>query len=354
MKLLGLINQFNRVGSPNSNKWQAFLRLFCVSQIKTITASLLILLSLTAAAHEQCRELFSVFTWKRYHQESNSLFTKALHGDESKGEKELAFYWHTSNPSILKREDDNTFKYAYSNKSRTIYSNHPDKDAETPLQSVSTLFGRPDITNAEILREFIKNYEGKVPEEIIQEIEYIESEIGRTSDDRQSFGYVATALAEFGGKILGTYRVFNGTRAHSTTDPRLPSERSFSFRKLKTKTAAYLKHLRRKKPNLPIFELGKFSNIGDATVQERVRSLIELFWLRYFIDNAPPDAIFVAHVDSKAHVRRYQSRYGFKIFEQIITDGKETNEFVLMATAAELREAFSKLYPIVKPDVTIL
>lgn len=313
--------------------------------------SILLLISLNVSAQNKCLALFGTFSWVDYRQQSDAIFKKVLHGDESKNEQELYFYWHTANPSTLTKINESTYAYTYSNKRMVNYSNHPDQAAATPLQALGTMMGRQQITNAEILHEFIKNYDVKAPADVIEEIKYIESQI---PDQRQSFGYIATAPAQYGGKLIGTYRVYNGTAAHSQSKPDLPSERSFAYRKIRTKTSDFLKHTRESNPHLPIFELGKFSLLGTAEMRDRGRQLIELFWLRYFIDNAPPEAIFVAHVDSKAHRRLYESRYGFKMFEQIITPGQSTNEFILMVTAADIRIAFNKLYPISKPDITIV
>ncbi|MGZ5280282.1 MAG: hypothetical protein ACXWC9_10085 [Pseudobdellovibrionaceae bacterium] len=321
-------------------------------------ASLFILLSTVffssfAAAALSCHQAHSADFFAHWQDESNRLFWKNMLGDSSQGESELAFYWHMGNPMNLKKVGKNRYISTPSGKRMRIYENHPDLESPFPLQAVNTMMGRQSISNMELVLVFLKNFKDRGTPEIRKAIEELEEMISDSANSRQGFGYVATAPAHLGGEFLGTFRVFNGMPSHSNTPATLPFEHLFLKYGVSSKTVKQLRVMRGLDPNALIFEIGKFSLDGPSSLTKRARNMLELFLLRYYVDTLPPEALFVVHCTSLAHVRHYEQRYGLRVVEEIQVPGKGTREYVLQATGQELREAFRKSHQLPHTGVQI-
>lgn len=290
--------------------------------------------------------------FERWRKESNRVFRANLHGDAAKGEKELYFYWHTGLPMNLQKTDTGKYALVPSGKRMRTYQNHSDPASEHPLQVVNTLMGRQDTTNVEMVEAFIENFKDRGSPQIIAAIKELEEMIANMANPRQSFGLVATAPVAAGGKVLGTFRVLNGIPSQSNTPAYLAFEYLFRVYGVRSKTVELLEKLRHD-PNALILEIGKFSIDAPPEVVDRVRNLLELFLLRYYIDTYPPETNYFVHCVSKAHVRRYEQRYGLRVIEEVHVPGKGTVEYILSGTGHDLRQAFSKLHAIPEPGIEI-
>ncbi len=101
---------------------------------------------------------------------------------------------------------------------------------------------------------------------------------------------------------------------------------------------------------LKIAPFGKISLEAQVESRERARSLMELFWLKHYVDSMP-EATFYAHVATGAHLRHFQHRYGFRLAEEINIPGHKEKEYIIKATSEDFRNAFEKLYPIPRIQV---
>jgi hypothetical protein len=321
--------------------------------MRAMVALFITIFSQWASAGPQCAAVFEFDTPLAWKAASDRVFKKNMVGADA-SENELYFYWHTAYPTELKKRPDGKLTAVHSSSRMRLYHNHHDLSVPEPLQAVNTLFGSQDTSNQRMLRGFIENYKERVSEEIIQEVKAIEDLIASLSDNRQSFGYVASAPAEWGGILFGTFRVFNGTQSHSQSSPLTPMERSFLLDGVNTKTAERLAALRKLNPNTLIFEIGKFSVNAPAKIARRVRNMLELFFLRYYVDALPPDAHFFVHAVTEAHVRLYVSRYGFHVVEEVKVPGQVETEYILEANGEELRQAFEKIHGLPRRGIEIL
>jgi len=162
-------------------------------------------------ASPYCATVHKLDSMVEWRQKSNQLFRDKMLGQQNQGEKELYFYWHTANAFNLQKIDDSRYMAVPSQKRMRIYRNHTDLEAANPLEIVNTFLARQDTSNAEMLKAFIQNYKGRTSETIIQAIKDLESLMANLANERQSFGYVATAPASHGGEMLATMRVYNGS-----------------------------------------------------------------------------------------------------------------------------------------------
>ncbi len=324
--------------------------------------SLLVLISNGAQAVSLCSAVLNVDTYatnpvdtvSTWRKESNAAFRANMLGDATKGEKELFFYWHTSNPANLKKISDTQYASVDSGKRMRVYRNHSDLNAENPLEIINTFLARQNTSNVEMLNAFIANYKGRVSDPIVKAVKELEGLMAELANIRQSFGYVATAPAEAGGLILGTFRIYNGSPSHSNTPSLLPMEYSFLKDKVQTKTLERLHKLRLSNPKVLLYEIGKFSLNAPVESQDRVHNMLALFLLRYYIDVLPADTLYFAHAVSKAHVRLYKSRYGFRVIEEVTVPGQAEIEYVLEATGAQIRAATTKFHNLPSIGVEII
>ncbi len=68
------------------------------------------------------------------------------------------------------------------------------------------------------------------------------------ANPRQSSSIVAMGPAALGGRVIGTFRVFNGTPSHSATPALLPYEYVFMKYGIESTTAKRMQELREKEP----------------------------------------------------------------------------------------------------------
>lgn len=340
--------------------------MYYILAMSRLLLSFIILFNLSALASSLCSSVFkldsqldgqtisavdSVSQWRK---ESSALFRANMLGDALKGEKELYFYWHTANPFNLEKLTDTQYANVESNKRMRIYRNQRDLNAENPLEITNTFLARQNTSNREMLNAFIANYNGRVSEPIVKAVKELENLMAELANMRQSFGYVATAPAEAGGTMLGTFRIYNGSPNHSNTPSLLPMEYSFLKDQVQTQISDRLNKMRMKDPNILLFEIGKFSLNAPVDSQDRVHNMLALFLLRYYIDVLPADTLYFAHAVSKAHVRLYKSRYGFKVVEEVIVPGQPEKEYVLEATGAQIRAATVKFHNLPSIGVEII
>lgn len=312
---------------------------------------LVFIFSLSLQAQVACSGVHNFDSRKSWSDQSHALFRQQMLGDPSKGQKELYFSWSMPKPMEIRQISDSMYVRYKSNKSRRVYQNNEDLNSPFPLQATNKLMGvMLPFKNDSILRAVYKNYEGRIQDEIIDMVKGVEEQIAQTADDRQEIGFVATGHPDYGGKIIGTMRFFNGTKAHSPSPAMLPLEYAFKMRGIPLQTSEKLQVLREQNPNALIYEIGKFSLEAPVEYRDRARSLLELFWLKHYVDTMP-EATFYAHVATRAHLRLYQNRYGFRVAEEISIPGHKEKEYIIKATAEDFRKAFEKLYPIPRIQV---
>ena len=290
----------------------------------------------------QAHHLTPAEIWKK---KSNELIRQNLLDLSTSGENDLYFYWHIANPPKLRMINDTQAFVLRSGRPIAIYQNNSDFTSEVPLKGLNASLTGPDISNIELVEAFIQNFKHRGSPEIIAAIRELEGLVSALANSRQGFGYVATAPAAAGGEIQGTFRVFNGSPMHSHAPAELPMEYLFEKYGIETETSKRLKKLR-EVPNSLIFEIGKFSVDGPPAIAERVRNLLELFLMRYYLDTYSPDANYFVHCTSLAHLRRYEQRYGLTLIETVQVPGSDKQEYVLYGTGKQIRDALSKVHPI--------
>jgi hypothetical protein len=316
---------------------------------------LLFSFSLSSQAQRVCSGVYKFNTRKDWRIQSDILFKKYLVGQSEKGEYELYFTWSMAYPLRLEKVDESTYRMVRKGDPRDNYSNNPDPDSPSPLRVLHRLFGVKLHENDIFFQEIYKNYGGRIDPMIVKMIGDVEKTIETVADSRQELGLVATNYPEQGGRILGTMRFFNGTVSHSATPSFFPLEYAFALRDIPIKFSKKIRTIQRRDPKILMYEIGKFSLEGAPAERDRARALLELFWVQNYIDSVPSNSLFFAHVATEAHLRLYQKRYGFRIFETVeISRDPPKNEYILVATAGELRKAFEKLYPLPSVDFTVL
>lgn len=305
------------------------------------------------SASSICHQAHRLSAPERWRVESNRLFRENLFGAESNGASDLYFYWHIAYPAELKKLEANRFLLTPSHKRMRIYQNDPDPLAENPLKPVNTFMGTQDVSNIQLVEAFLKNFKNRATPETEASIREIEKLIATLANPRQGFGYVSTAPAEKDGRLIGTFRFFNGSPSHSDTPADLPFEYEFRQLEIQTKSSALVQKLR-EDPNAVIFEIGKLSIQAKSSIAKRVRNLLELFWLRYYVDTYTADAQYFVHCDSLAHVEHYERRYGLRLIETVPVPQLRETHFILSATGTEIRQALQKHHPIPSRGIEIL
>jgi hypothetical protein len=80
--------------------------------------------------------------------------------------------------------------------------------------------------------------------------------------------------------------------------------------------------------NFKVFEVGKFSLTGEGEKRTRSRNLIELIWLTEYAE-IYPNALFLAHINSKVHEDHYAESYGYRVLETFSNgDGKGVEKLI--------------------------
>lgn len=327
--------------------------------MRIIAYLLIFILVGSAQAQMSCADVVSIDSstakLQRWRKAWQDLFREKLHGDVSKGDRELFFYWHETNPLNLQKANGDEYQLVYSNKRRRIYSNNPNPDSPNPLETTNTLFGRADHSNIEMIEAFKSNYSRYVSQGVMQAVDGIETHIQNLSDPRQSFGLVATAPPELGGRIIATFRVFKGTVSHSNTPAEFPAEYSFKNDNVQPEIGKKLVELRKKNPNQLLHEFGKFFVNADSKREaERARALLELFILNKYIDTVPADTIAIIHTVTPTQNAKHEQHYGFQVIENFSVAGQAEQDYILLATAKEMQTTLRRTYPLPLLDLKIL
>lgn len=206
-----------------------------------------------------------------------------------------------------------------------------------------------------VLRAFLGNYKGKTSPSIIAAIDDLHTLLTDVSNDRLGFGFVATGPPEKGGIVLGTLRIFSGGQDFSDSHPLLPMEQSFLKDGVNPDTSYRLAKLRRSHPGKSLFEIGSHSiNIPenkDPKLAERVRTIIDLFYLRYYLSRIDDDAIFFSHVLNPIVARKNGIRYGLRTVEKVTVPGQKEIERIQEATAKTIKQRLAESYGIDKTQL---
>lgn len=190
------------------------------------------------------------------------------------------------------------------------------------------------IPPKEFYRSVYNNYEQVFPDEIIRVLNKTDEAL---DPSRASLG---TVFHE--GKIAGTWRVYEATR-RSKGDPGdlLPYMRSNALRNVPALKADEIikKEIDSGKR---VAEMGKFSVDYRLPPEARgeVVETIEKNWIKLADKN--PEAVLVAHVGTKLHVRLYR-KYGFKVIEEYKVPGTDITEWILTTTGKEFSDTLKSI-----------
>ncbi len=214
---------------------------------------------------------------------------------------------------------------------------------QTPIVRVSHLFVSETLKPAEFYHKVYDNYRGIIPEATIANLHAADRNL---SQKRTTLAIVEQVnINESTGNpsqqapaTVATMRFYEGTRNLAKPDvaaEKLPFEALNEERGLaRLAIQEYLQAQR--ELGRKIFEVGKFTIEGSPAekIREQTRDQLEYFWLKAFAEKNP-EALFVGHVVTKAHVRLYERRYGFRVTETYSgPDG--SLEYVMTTTGREL------------------
>lgn len=270
-------------------------------------------------------------------------FRKHLFGDEKENTVEnpdLSIIWQVNFPENLAQVDSQYWLLRMHKKISVDYDVNP-ANADRPYMRVNRMMSTP-LPDLRFFETVYKNYKDRIRDDIVQQVKAVEEKLPEL---RQSYGLVFESINQ---SVIGTIRVFDGTPRRlndtfwdwrSTIPPTLPFEAIFNARKIPVNFIKKLEQMRKDSPYTPVFELGKLSLEGNsAKVNDRALKALELFLYDYYLTRYP-DAIFVVHVASAAHLRLYQKRYGFEIEEKVEIPGTDQVEHILTLSAAKFKEA---------------
>lgn len=319
----------------------------------------------------QCFSFYSMRPADRAVYKINRQLLTALNGTAESNMK-LSFFWivqwsQKSSSYWLKREDPIWYKEfpdLYKPPTENSFVRFTDFRLPKDLaylhetENVAPIRGHVEVESHEwirnqslvVLRAFLKNYEGKSSPAATRAVEDLHKLLNEVSNDRLGFGYVSTGPPEKGGIILGTFRIFSGHQNFSHTSPLLPMERSLLKDNVKPKILERLAKIRAENPNRMIFELGSHSiNIPehlDPRLADRVRSILDLFYLRYYLARMDDDAIFLSHVLNPIVARKNAIQYGLITKERVRIPGQNEIEHIQEATTTEIANRLGTAYGI--------
>lgn len=191
-----------------------------------------------------------------------------------------------------------------------------------------------EIPTKEFYAAVRNNYEQVFPDEIIKVLSKTDESL---DPSRLQLGSVM-----HDNKIAGTWRVYEATKK-SAKDPGdiLPYMRANALRNVPPNKAdeiikAEIASGKR------VAEMGKFSVDYrlDPAIKGEVVKTIEKNWLKMADEN--PDAVLVAHVGTKLHVRLYR-KYGFKVVEEYKVPGTDITEWILTSTGKDFSETLRSI-----------
>jgi hypothetical protein len=234
------------------------------------------------------------------------------------GLADLAFEWKVPHVEFIRKAGDD---YAYLKPDRKPVRTYlfDVREEERPFVGLAQFMSRPN-PQSNFYESVYGGYEGRIRDEIVDLVEKVENELPM---GRQSYGMI-TELDQ-PSKVIGTVRVSDGTLARSDDfsldDARLPFERIFKARGSKAGYQDELDEMRNADPFRNVFEIGKLTLEGSVRDRDRSLKAMELFLLTHYIERYP-DATFVVHVASEAHLKLYQKRYDFEI-KSMVHFGKD-------------------------------
>lgn len=294
--------------------------------------------SLAYGSSVQCEDVYNSDTRILWNTKFNQLMSTLIYGKE--GQSPLYFYWHRPYPPLVKLVGGKMMIYPAAKRMR-VY--HTDEDASSPtgLMYINKLFAKRDISNATLIDYFLQKFAPKASKSIVESVISVENQIARNSNERQSFGYVGIGPEYVTRQLLGAWRVYEGTKSFSDSDPRLPFELGYKNISVEVKTVTRLEKIRNDNPNLKIYEIGKrFLDYDSATFSkesiERTRSILDLFLLRFYVDLSPPESLFFVQVSDPKLAEKLNMRYGFRIVEEINIPGQVETDYILEATGMEM------------------
>lgn len=264
-------------------------------------------------------------------------FLRLLLGDSEKN-PDLRVIWRVHRPENPVEIAPGSWRLRPHKKNTVDYVLDP--NADSPYQIVNRFLGKP-VPDQRFFENVYKNYQDRIRDEIIDQVKKAEATLPEL---RMSYGLVFETTQN---QVVGTVRIFDGTPrrlsdvvipGHAEVSPVLPFEAIFKARNVPVNFIKKLEKMRRDDPYTPVFEIGKLSLEGSRRVRDRSLKTLELFVLQYYMSRYP-NAIFVVHVASEAHLKLYQQRYGFKIEESVTIPGTEMVEHILTLPAPKFREA---------------
>lgn len=251
---------------------------------------------------------------------------------------DLLTSWQVNNPEEIKQY----FDYFHLSPQGSTLHYVMDPNADHALKSVKRFVSMP-FPDHRFFDSVYKNYADRIREEIVRLIKKVEDALPVM---RQSYGMVHVT---HDNSVAGTMRVFDGTLRrlnhmlhpeYPEDSPVLPFEAIFKARNIPVNFIKKLEQMRVNNPYQPIFEIGKLSLEGSASVRDRSIKALEFFLLHYFL-NHHPNAIIVIHVASEAHLSLYQKRYGFEVAETVAIPQSEQVEHILTLSAEKFRKALN-------------
>lgn len=268
-------------------------------------------------------------------------YTELLLGDGDK-KPDLKLTWRVNSPENIKNIDDQNWILVAHKKETLEHIINP-WNKEQLYTKMNRFLGMPH-PDLRFFDNLYRNYTDRIRTDIINKIKTVEENLPAA---RQSYALLTDTNT---GETLGTMRVFDGTpkrafdllepgRAESS--PVLPFEAIFNIRNIPVKFIEKIRQMRIDDPYRPIMEIGKLSLTGPPAVRDRGMKSFELFLLDYFCTRYP-DAIFVVHVETEAHLALYQKRYGFEITEKVKIPGMDHHEYILTLTADKFAEALKQ------------
>jgi hypothetical protein len=312
------------------------------------------LLETSLAMSASCSSVYYFDNRNSWNKAYDQLLHDYIHGKN--GDTPLYFYWHMSFPALVKFEHNQFILYPATKRSRHFLTDS-DIENSNPIAIRNTLFMKKDVWDHELVEKFLEKLERNASPEVIQSVRDVEAEIGLKSEIRQGYGYASFEPFHLNPNLLGSWRVYNGTATHSATPAALPFEIGYKQKKIRTRIAKKIKNIRRFTPNRRIFEIGKrfldreaaiTKDANETNTISRVRAILDLFLLRYYIDVNPPDSLFYIQVSDPKLVDSLNQRYGFRKVATIRPKGQTEVDYILEAEGHEISENLRKIFDIPK------
>ncbi|MES2768732.1 MAG: hypothetical protein V4596_06250 [Bdellovibrionota bacterium] len=285
-------------------------------------------------------------------EERSNIFRNLLMGD-GVSKPDLHIAWVVDRPENISSFEKTYWRLRALGKATTFQIN-PFNDL--PYFAVNKTMGLPGA-DQRFFANVYKNYEGKIKRETINQGKKVEEGL---SEWRQSYGLVFADYSQSRlNEVVGTIRVFDGTPKrvddfffmpwYTEISPTLPFEAIFNSRGIFVKFIDTIKQMRKVDPYAPVFELGKLSLEGSSQVRDRSLKAIELFLYDYYLTRYP-DATFIVHATSQAHLKLYQKRYGFSLQESIYVPETNNTEYILILNGVQFKKSLERRLGLANSD----